>query len=255
MTKGIFKKISPVYLLVGVLLVSFLVVGIQFLKQRRAQEAAARPKPLSAVPYYPVPKAIGSDNAPIKIVEYSDFECPSCRFAMEVVKELKTLYPEKIQLIYHHYPLAGHRWSIYAHQAAECMHIQGKFWQYHDMLYERQQEWARMTEAPVRVLMQYAEQCGANMELFGNCMVDPKVAAGIYAEKNEGTLREVNATPTFFIGDRRYIGPRELKERGQNDIRRVLGLSEIPVPPAAEVSTTQPQPAASPTPHETEVNP
>lgn len=242
------NKTNLRYIVTGVLLTSLLVLSVLFIKQRKAHELATQPRVLPSVSYYPVPKSMGPDSAPIKIIEYSDFECPSCRFATEVLHQLFATYSGKIQLVYHHYPLTGHPWSAHAHQAAECMHIQGKFWPYHDMLYRNQREWAAMPEAPVPKLMEYAEGCGANMELFLNCMADPAVTSGIYAEKNEGTLRQVNATPTFFMGDKRYVGARELQERGENDIRRVLGLPELSfsAPPEPQAEQTPKPPTAVP---------
>lgn len=239
---------------IGILLTAFLVMSVHFFKQKKVEDLASRPKPLPAVAYYPVPKTFGPDSAPVKIIEYSDFECPSCRVVQDIIKALSVSYPGKIQVTFHHYPLSGHRWSIYAHQAAECMHIQGKFWQYHDILYTRQKDWVPSPEPPVQKLMEYAKECGASMDTFSSCMVDPKVSEGIHAEKNEGSLRQVSATPTLFLGDKRYVGPRELEERGQNDIRRILGLPELPpLPPlpseasrTARLSAPQPEQPTQP---------
>jgi len=233
------NKMNLRYIVTGILLTSLLVLSVLFIKQQKTHELATQPKVLPSVSYYPVPKSIGPDSAPIKIIEYSDFTCPSCGFSTLVLKELMATYPGKIQIHYHHFPLTSHRWSVYAHQAAECMHIQGKFWDYHDKLYGAQREWVPMNEPPVSKLVEYAEGCGADMELFSNCMADPAVMDGIYAEKNEGTLRQVNATPTFFIGENRYIGPRELKERGENDIRRILGMAELSLPVSPDSQTGQ----------------
>lgn len=175
-------------------------------------------------------KVLGPVDASVKFVEYSDFECPSCRTAHEVFRSLFADYPGKIQLTFKHYPLTSHKWSIYAHQAAECMNAQGKFWSYHDKLYGSQAEWALSPVAPVEILARYAGELGADMKRFGQCMADAAVAHSLYVEKEEGNQRQVNATPTFFLGDERFVGPRELKERGENAIRKVLGLSANPVP-------------------------
>lgn len=215
------------YLLTGMLLVTALVAAVLFLKEWQAAEKAKRPLPLQGGAYYPIPKTRGPENAPIRLVEYSDFECPACRAATVTLNEIFAAYPGKIQLTYHHYPLTSHKWSHYAHQAAECMHIQGKFWLYHDMLYDKQTEWAVSTTAPVEILAQYARDCGADMNLFSNCMADTAVARGIYAEKEEGSRKAVTATPTVFLGDQRFVGPTEMKERGHNAIRRILGLPPI----------------------------
>ena len=127
-------------ILTGILLVLFLAGTIFFIK---------RNKPVPALPPKSVPGALGLPAAlkvrgpaaaPVKIVEYSDFECPSCRVVQADIQNLFRNYPGKVQLTFKHYPLTSHKWSIYAHQAAECMNAQGKFWLYQDTLYEKQSE-------------------------------------------------------------------------------------------------------------------
>ena len=222
-----FSKYNSRYVLTGILLVIFLVAGVLFLKQWRADQRAKRPTPLPEVAYYPVPKTRGPDDAPIKLVEYSDFECPACRAAEGALSELFLMYPGKIQLTYHHFPLSSHKWSPYAHQAAECMHIQGKFWPYHDLLYRKQPEWVTGVPTPVETLVRYASDCGADMDIFESCMKDEAVTRGIDAEKEEGTRRQVNATPTVFFGDQRFIGPVAIRNECQNAIRKTLGLPPL----------------------------
>jgi protein-disulfide isomerase len=174
----------------------------------------------------------------VKIVEYSDFECPSCRLAQADLMNLFKDYPGKVQLTFKHFPLTSHQWSIYAHQAAECMNRQGRFWLYQDTLYSKQPEWAPSTVAPVAILARYAQELGADMNRFGACMSDVAVSRDIYAEKDEGNKRQVNATPTFFLGEERFVGPKEMRERGENAVRKLLGLP--PKPPAEK----KPEPLA-----------
>ena len=214
-------------MLTGVLLVLFLAGAIFFIKRNKPVPIV----PLSSAPgLSAVLKVKGPATAPVKIIEYSDFECPSCRNVQTDLQGLFTNYPGKIQLTFKHYPLTSHKWSIYAHQAAECMNAQGKFWPYQDKLYEKQAEWAPSNMPPIEILARYARELGANMDRFGKCMADVAVARTIYAEKEEGNQRQVNATPTFFLGEERFVGPKEMQERGENAIRKVLGLP--PKPPA-----------------------
>jgi len=215
--------------LTGVLIVLLLVGAVFFMK---------RNKPVPVLPPQPVPgisglpailKIKGPATAPVKIVEYSDFECPSCRAVQADIQGFFKNYPGKIQLIFRHFPLTSHKWSIYAHQAAECMNAQGKFWPFQDMVYEKQIEWASGITPPIELLARYARACGANMNLFSACMTDVSVTRGIYAEKEEGNKRQVNATPTFFVGEERFVGPKEMEGRGENAIRKVLGLPPKPI--------------------------
>jgi protein-disulfide isomerase len=217
-------------ILTGVVLV-LLLGGIVFFIKRNRPAPVISGKPSTAELGVPMgSKVLGPANAPVKFVEYSDFECPSCRNVQPDIHALFKNYPGKIQLTYKHYPLTSHKWSIYAHQAAECMNAQGKFWVYHDKLYENQQGWSLSKVPPLEILMKYANDLGADMDRFGKCMADVAVTRAIYAEKEEGNKMQVSATPTFFLGEERFVGPREMQERGENAARKILGLPPKPAP-------------------------
>lgn len=217
-------------ILAGIVLVLLLAGIILFIRRNRPLPVPA-PKPAAGASVYrAIPKVLGPAGAPIKLVEYSDYECPSCRVAQTTILELFKNYPGKIQVTFKHFPLTSHRWSIYAHQAAECMNAQGKFWLYHDTLYSRQQDWAQSSVPPVELLVKYAAELGANADRFSACLSDVAVTREIFAEKDEGNRRQVSATPTFFLGEERFVGPKEMQERGENTIRKILGLPPKPVP-------------------------
>ncbi len=213
----------------GILLVVFLAGAIFFIKRNKPVPSLPL-KSQGGVPgLSTAAKTRGPANAPIKLVEYSDFECPSCRTVQADIQDLFKNYPGKIQLTFKHYPLTMHKWSIYAHQAAECMNAQRKFWPFHDKVYEKQLEWSGGLTPPIEALARYASDCGADMNLFSVCMADVAVTRGIYEEKEEGNRRQVNATPTFFLGEERFVGPKEMQARGVNAVRKVLGLPPKPV--------------------------
>lgn len=224
-------KINFRSILTGILLVLFLVHLVLFVKKNRP---APRPvvKASSAMVAYRVPdnKVKGPANAPVKLVEYSDFQCPSCRTVQADLQTFFLRYPGMIQLTFKHFPLTSHKWSPYAHQAAECMNREGKFWPYQDLLYEKQAEWVPSAVPPLEIFARYASELGANMDRFKACMADIGVTHEIYSEKEEGNQRQVTATPTFFLGEERFVGPKEMQERGENAVRKVLGLPLKPVP-------------------------
>lgn len=223
-------KINVRLILTGLLLVLMLVAAVTWVKHRRTVPAKKAPAPSGPAVSRTFLKVKGPDTAPVKLVEYSDFECPSCRVANTTMEEIFRDYPGKIQMTYKHFPLTSHRWSIYAHQAAECMQVQGKFWSFHDKLYEKQQEWSASQVPPLELFAKYAQEQGAEMKLFAACLSDVGITREIYAEKEEGVQRQISATPTFFLGEARFVGPKQMKEQGINAIRKVLGLPEIPVP-------------------------
>jgi protein-disulfide isomerase len=144
-------KINLRSVLAGILLVVILAGVVFFVKRNRPVPVEPASEVLTSAGYRPVLKTLGSADAPIKIVEYSDFECPSCRFAQQELRKIMDAYPGKIQIVYKHFPLSSNRWSIYAHQAAECMNDQGKFWPYQEMLYNRQFEWAPLPGILARI--------------------------------------------------------------------------------------------------------
>lgn len=205
----------------GVLIIFVIVATILVLRHR------PRPAPVPQA-FAPLVKVKGPDTAPVKIIEYSDFECPSCRTVQELLNTLFKKYPDQIQLTFRHFPLTSHKWSIYVHQAAECMNLQGKFWPYHDKIYNHQLQWSVALTPPTAFLARTARELNANMELFNGCIKDVAVTREIYAEKEAGTQQQVTATPTFLIGTERFVGPKEVKERMENVIRKTLGLVEIP---------------------------
>ena len=240
-------KINLRSVLAGIVLVVILAGVVFFIKRKKPAPVILPKPPAGTTVYRAAPKVQGLADAPVTLVEYSDFECPSCRAVQAELQDLFKNYPGKIRLTFRHFPLTSHRWSIYAHQAAECMNAQGKFWPYHDRVYAKQQEWAPSNVPPVELLMRYAGEVGADMNRFAACLSDAVVTREIYAEKEEGNQRQVNATPTFFMGKERFVGPKEMQERGENAIRKVLGLPPKPAPEKKPEAPAPPPASSNPT--------
>ena len=149
--------------------------------------------------------ALGPDSAPVKIDEYSDFECPWCaRFAILTEPDVRQrLIPTgKVRWRYMNFPLDGHPNSPAAHLIAACALEQGKFWEMHDMLYMNQNEWAEK-QNPMRLLMQYADRIGLNADSLRACVTAKRPWPEIEAEKCEGLRLGVGGTPTFFVNGRK----------------------------------------------------
>lgn len=176
-------------------------------------------------------KAKGVEDAPVQIVEYSDFQCPACRFAQPVLKGFEEKYGGQLQLIYRHFPLSGHQWSGIAHPCAECAGEQGKFWEYHDLLFQEQEKWSG-PQNPMPFFMEYAKSLGLDLDAFAACLTNPDIMARIGEEKQQGLDLKVRSTPTFFINGERFVGGSDLQKNGEAFIRKTLGL------PAEEVSET-----------------
>jgi protein-disulfide isomerase len=151
---------------------------------------------------------LGSDSARVEVVEYADYQCPACQLFESVQ------FPSiRQQLIdagllrwrYRDFPLAQHRNSRLAAHAAACAGDQGKYWEMHALLYERQPEWAETGSAAGR-FREYARTVGLDGAKYDDCMATAKYAGRIQASLNEGTQLGVGSTPTFLIGGRLYPG-------------------------------------------------
>ena len=136
--------------------------------------------------------ATGSAQAKVTIVEFSDFQCPACRQAQPVIKQVLKDFPEQVRLVYRHFPLTQiHKNAMAAAELAETAYAQGKFWEMHDVLFERQDEWAENA----RKLAEYRQELEIEM-------------SGTYRERidrdvSDGLKLRMNATPTFFVNGRK----------------------------------------------------
>ncbi len=136
----------------------------------------------------------GPENAPITLVEFSDFHCPFCKRVTPAVEQLMKAYPGKIRRVWRHYPLPMHAGSSHTHEASECAHEQGKFWEYHDKLFETQGS-ARDDAS----LVSLAQQIGIDTKKFQECLSGGKYKDLIQKEVAKGNQYGVRGTPNFFI--------------------------------------------------------
>lgn len=140
----------------------------------------------------------GNPDAPVTIVEYGDFQCPTCGRYHPILDELLRRYNGKLKLEYHHFPLISiHPNAMGASLAAEAAGDQGKFWEMHDLLFEHQAEWSPSPNAEV-VFMQYGLQLGLDQNQFMQSMRSPATRDRVLADVTLGNPI-VQGTPTFVI--------------------------------------------------------
>ena len=158
--------------------------------------------------------SIGDANAPVTLVEFSDFECPVCRSLHDSLRQLLPKYPQ-VRVIFKDYPLDSiHPWARTAALAGRCAYEQNPkaFWKMYDLIYDNQEiispesAWGKMVE--------FAGQSGLNQDGFKGCMSSPQAGAAIDASRQNGILLEVGSTPTIFVNGRRMVGadPRLLEQ-------------------------------------------
>ena len=166
----------------------------------------------------------GPAAAKITIVEFSDFQCPACRVAQPPLRQILSLYGTDVRFIFKHLPLERiHPYARMAASVAECAGRQGKFWELHDRLYDHQDEWTANQEAAEKLIGVYAKEADLDPTALAACRSDPSVAASIDADGKEAADRWVSSTPTFFINGRRFVGAKQLQERGTRLISKALG--------------------------------
>ncbi len=155
----------------------------------------------------------GSENAPLWIVEVSDFQCPFCRAwheatYPEVVKEF--VQTGKVRLAYINFPITGHRNAWPAAEAAMCAAAQGHFWPMHDALFATQTEWESL-EDPGTVFDSLATSVGVDLQPYHDCISGHETRALIQADMDRARESGVNATPTFIIGDQSISGAQPIQ--------------------------------------------
>jgi len=148
----------------------------------------------------------GNANAPVTVVEFSDFQCPFCkRFFDQTLPLIEENYINtgKVKLVYKDLPLITLHPNVKpVHVAAECADEQGKFWEYHDALFEKQSEWQRLSSSDLQTtLVQYADDFGLQIASFEACLNSPEMLEEVNADFLQATSFGATGTPTFFIGN------------------------------------------------------
>lgn len=137
--------------------------------------------------------ARGPSDAPVTIIEFSDFQCPYCLRVRPTLESLLARYPEQVRLFYRHLPLPGHPRARPAAIASVCAERQGRFWTYHDLLFDNQ---GALSDADLR---SYAEQLELDLALFDACLSSPEAAARIDEDLAAAEALGVSGTPAFFV--------------------------------------------------------
>jgi protein-disulfide isomerase len=145
---------------------------------------------------------IASDSAKVTIVEFADFQCPACGAAHPVLDKILEDYPGRVNFIYRHFPLPLHSYAIPAIRAAEAAGEQGKFWEMHDMLYERQSEWSGSNK-PFEIFLNFANELKLDIDSFTKSANSSKFDSSIQKDKSDAQALGVNSTPTIFINNKK----------------------------------------------------
>jgi len=204
-----FAGILVGYVIWGTGLLSQLGIGSKTAAQANGPVVEA---PVTAEPQYTrynIPTdgsyALGPADAPITIVEFSDYQCPFCRrWHDEVYENLLASYPGKIKFVYRNLPLTSiHPDAQGAAEAAMCAGEQNVYWQYHDKLFSSE-------ILGSGAYTQYAKELNLDMTAFGNCISTEKYKAKIQADSDFALNLGVRSTPTFFINGLAVVGAQPI---------------------------------------------
>jgi|SRR5688572_5905112 protein-disulfide isomerase len=145
--------------------------------------------------------SLGSANAPVTLVEFSDFQCPFCLRVAPTMKQIRATYGDKVRVVWKDFPLTQiHPQAFKAGEAGQCAAEQGKFWEFHDRVFENQQAML------VDDLKRYAASVGVDAARFNACLDSSQQAEVVRDGVAQGTRLGINSTPTVFINGRRVSG-------------------------------------------------
>jgi protein-disulfide isomerase len=155
----------------------------------------------------------GNKNAPAVLVDYSDFQCPSCGVFHPILKKLESdLGPEKLRFVYRNFPLTMiHKNAELAAEAAEAAGKQGKFWEMHDKLFENQNAWSEQND-PKNIFIGYAADLKLNKDQFEKDLASDEVKKAVQEDVDSGIEAKVDATPTFFLNGKQISLPSSYEE-------------------------------------------
>lgn len=145
---------------------------------------------------------LGKDNAPVTIIEFSDYQCPFCsRFYLQTEKQIIDEYVDtgKVKFVYRDFPLTSiHPDAQISAEASECADEQGKFWEYHNILFEKQDEWVGNAET---MLKKYAADLKLDTNKFNTCLDTNKYASEVDSDSNDAVAAGGRGTPYFVVLD------------------------------------------------------
>ena len=156
----------------------------------------------AGVPGSDPPHTLGPANAPARLEEFGDFQCPPCGMFHPILQQMRSEFGDKLQITFREFPLTPtHQHALAAASAAEAAGMQDKFWEMHDLLYDHQNDWKDKFD--VRPIFEgYAQQIGLNMDRYKRDVASEVVAQRIFLDGKRGHSLGVKGTPTVFLNGR-----------------------------------------------------
>ena len=146
----------------------------------------------------------GKTNAPWTLIEYGDYQCPSCGDAYPIVKQLQQHFGDQLRFVFRNFPLEMHPYAEHAAEAAEFAAAHGKFWEMHDLLFEHQRD---LRDA---VLLKSAVRLRLSSDHLKSALAEGTYAPRVKTDLDSGIASDVQGTPTFYINGQRHDGNYDL---------------------------------------------
>lgn len=154
--------------------------------------------------YHDNAPALGPDDALVRIVEFSDFECPHCATFAGVAQELSERYPDTVQITFRNFPLSFHPNARRVAEMSVCAHSQRKFWEFSNLAFARQR--TLYNDFDDDTLFDLAEEVGINSDEARDCLSSPFAGASVDKDVEDGIALELRGTPTVYINEQVYNG-------------------------------------------------
>jgi cyclophilin family peptidyl-prolyl cis-trans isomerase/protein-disulfide isomerase len=172
-----------------------------------------------------------ADDPALTIIEYADFQCPGCASFAPLMSQIASAYPDDVLVVYRHFPLNSiHPNAQKSAEAAEAAGSQGRFWEYHDILFDRQRDWSSLTPADARAFfIDVADELGLDIEQFTNDLDNGVFAEYVIQSEGEAVALGMPGTPSAIVNGQPIPGeglPRDF-ETWDSFIKEEISLKNL----------------------------
>lgn len=156
-------------------------------------------------------RTMGDRSAPLRIIEFIDFQCPECAKTFHLLHKLIEEYSSQFYVEVKYFPL-NQLHSLDSAVYAECCARQDKFWPFIELLFENQSQWKSSMDATA-AYKNMADQVGVELDLLESCVNADEARSVVFADKTDGESRFVRSTPTFFINGKMFVGYKSIHKK------------------------------------------
>ena len=195
--------------------------------ESKASKFGSRPAPKLLDDPVPIPTlgspVMGPANAPITLVEFSDFQCPYCSKAVAQINATLQAYPKDVRLIFKQFPLDSHPEAAISAAASLAAHQQGKFWPMHDVMFANRSKLSRQS------ILAWAKEIGLDMKRFTADLDSDAIRKAVLRDQADGDKAGVEATPTVFLNGRKYnsdLAPVAIKTVIDGELKRLAAAKK-----------------------------